>query len=243
LKLLAGTGHHGNTVDIGSCFPLKLGSICLKNGSADLLGALRGRKVILQLRIIILQEFHPRGTAGSEHGKDAASCDPFYQLRAFLHDRHVRREVGIIHSVEAQRMKGGGKFSRGKRTEFFSEFLRNSNPNCWRALDNSKLLLIRKGCLHFIYIADCVGGKQRLPHTVRNMSFFFHSFISVFTMGQYRHVGFTFLYALAASDAAAFINGLRLSLLSHNSIGRPDLCALTAASTKHICYLYSHEFF
>lgn len=115
--------------------------------------------MILQLRIIILQEFHPRGTAGGKHGKNAAFCDPFYQFRSFLHDRHVRREIGVIYSVKAQRMKGGGKFSRSKRTKFFAEFLRDGYPDCRRALDDGKLLFIRKGCLYFIYIADCMGGE------------------------------------------------------------------------------------
>ncbi len=55
---------------------------------------------------------HPPGAARREHGKHRAGialAQAVQELAAFLHDGHVRREVGVEHVVEAQRAQRGGQ--------------------------------------------------------------------------------------------------------------------------------------
>ncbi len=59
----------------------------------------------------MLAVFDPAGRAGGDHRQLAAVFDSLNQLVGFLYDGHVRRKVGVVHTVKAKAAQGGNHFA------------------------------------------------------------------------------------------------------------------------------------
>ncbi len=102
LELLSGTGHDSNGNDILGIDAVLLCIPGLDHSTLHLLGALTGREVGNELRIVMLAEVDPSGGAGGDHGESAAVLYSAEKLGAFFHDGEVCAEVGIEYLIEAE---------------------------------------------------------------------------------------------------------------------------------------------
>lgn len=61
-----------------------------------------GRKIRQHFREIMLTELNPARRAGGDQRQDAAAANAVDQLRSLLHDRQIRRRIGIKDLIKAQ---------------------------------------------------------------------------------------------------------------------------------------------
>ena len=107
LVLLGGAGHDGHRDDVFRKEPHALRPGALDDGPQHLLRRLAARKVRQKVRVVLLEEQDPGGTAGGElrqrslHVRVALRVDAqrpaeaLDELRALLQDAEVGREVGV----------------------------------------------------------------------------------------------------------------------------------------------------
>ncbi len=105
LELLSGTGHDSNGNNVLRVNTVLLCIPGLDHSTLHLLGALAGREVGNELRIVMLAEVDPSGRAGGDHGESAAVLYSAEKLGAFFHDGKVCTEVGVKYLIKAKSAK------------------------------------------------------------------------------------------------------------------------------------------
>ena len=71
------------------------GERVLNHGTHHLVRRLGAGKLGRELRIVLLHEAHPAGTAAREHGARRVGAEEFHELAALFHNGEVGGEVGV----------------------------------------------------------------------------------------------------------------------------------------------------
>ena len=109
LAFFCGAGHDGHYKDALGVHTDLLGKVALGQSAEHLLGTLGSGEIVGIIRELALQEPHPAGTAGGEHGPRVPlpMGKAVHELTALLHNGEVGGKIGIKHVVKAHLLQGG----------------------------------------------------------------------------------------------------------------------------------------
>ena len=150
LALFGGAGHDGHHEDVVGVHPQLLGEVALGHGTEHLLGTLGGGQMADILGELGLDEPHPAGTAGGEHGPGVLIPvgEALHKLAALLHDGQVGGEIGVEYIVKAHLLQGGDHALGGGVLGLQVVVFRPGGPDRRGHLDHGDLLGVGQGVEH-----------------------------------------------------------------------------------------------
>jgi len=124
-RLLGDARHDGDIVDVLRINALRLGKVGLDDGAHHHVRTLGCGQVVQQLRMLVLHIADPARRAAGQLRELAALGDTADEFIAFLHDREVGAEVGVIDAVEAdsaqRRCHLAGDSGADRHAELFAQ--------------------------------------------------------------------------------------------------------------------------
>ena len=112
LVLLRHAGHDGHDEQTASRLVGLGRQRVLHHRAHHLVRRFGAGKLGRELRVVLLHEAHPAGTAAREHGARRVGAEEFHELAALLHNGEVGGEIGVEDLVEAHGVQGRGQASR-----------------------------------------------------------------------------------------------------------------------------------
>ena len=158
LGLLGRAGHHRDDDQVVGIDPERLGQHLAGHRAEHLLRRAAGAEVVGKLRVVQLDELHPRRAARGEERQVLARRLAADELLCLLDDGQVGGEAGVVHLVETHGLERGDGLGRGRLARVHPEDFAQARAHRGSHLRHHGLVGVVERRPDVFHLA---GGNQR----------------------------------------------------------------------------------